>query len=295
MKRIITMKNIIVLILLLLLMGCSPVDKSTSINNPPLTPSESTKSSKVSDFEYQLIYRDEEIEIREAFLGDRENWDWADFVMPPARITETYTNLRSGSEMAHDCFEQLKTEEWCKQIIELESEYNQPVLYVLELESPIGGDIRLRSHGEIIWSGHINGGTGLGINSFTRTGNEIAFAYLDSNYDGENSNFWTKESIIITRGDTVVDIIDATDYDAAFAPNDIQGKLVYFAQKDGQEFLVFTDKEVGVTYDYVFNQYCCWDGPKIQIIGNGQIIDFFAVKNGGWYHVQAGSFDNIEQ
>jgi hypothetical protein len=294
-KRIITMKNIIVLILLLLLMGCSPLDKSTSLYNPPLSSSESAKSSKVSDFEYQLIYRDEEIEIREAFLGDSDNWDWKNFIMPPARIAETGKDLEFGHELATNCFEQLKTEKWCKQVLELKSENNEPVQYVLELESPIAGNIRLIKNDKIIWSGHINGGTGLGIHSFLRIGNEIAFAYLDSNYDGKNPNFWAKESIIITNEDTTIDIVDATDYDTAFAPNGIHGKLVYFAKKDGQEFLVFNGKKVGDTYDYAFNQYCCWDGPKIQIVGNGQLIDFFAVKNGGWYHVQAGNFDSIEQ
>lgn len=290
-----TMKNIIMLILLLLLLGCSPVDKSTRANTAIPTPAESTESIKVGDFEYQLIYRDEEIEIREAFLGDNDNWEWVDFIMPQARITETDMNLVSGSELAHACFEQLKTEEWCKQTIELKSANSKSVQYILELESPIGGNIHLRNNGEIIWSGHINGGTGLGINSFMRIGDEITFAYLDSNYDGENPGFWVKESIIMTNGDMAVDIVDATDYDAAFAPNSIQGKLVYFAKKDGKDFLVFNGKEVGDTYDYIFNQYCCWDGPKIQTVDNGQIIDFFAVKNDRWYHVQAGVFDNIEQ
>lgn len=279
------MKNWALLIFLLLLTGCSPLE------NPP---TENTKPSEVDDLDYQLVYHDEEIEIREAFLVDVHNWSWSDFVMPSRRISDTDMDIISGSKLAKDCFEQLRTEEWCKQTLELKSANGESVQYILELESPTTGNIRLIKNDKIIWSGHINGGTGPGINSLIRIGNEIAFDYLNSNYDGENPDFWTKESIIMTNWDVAVDIVDTTGYDAAFAPNDIQGKLVYFAKKDGQEFLVFDGKEIGNKYDRVFRQYCCWDGPPVQIVGNGQIIDFFAVKNDAWYHIQAGKFDFIE-
>ena len=59
-------------------------------------------------------------------------------------------------------------------------------------------------------------------------------------------------------------------------------------------FLVFNGKEVGAKYDKVFNQHCCWDGPPVQVACNGEIVDFFAIRENGWYHVQAGNLASLK-
>lgn len=116
----------------------------------------------------------------------------------------------------------------------------------------------------------------------------IAFNYTDSNYDGVNPNFWRADYILMTNGYNVSIIDSAFMPNAVFAPNFVNNSLIYFKQENAKTFLVYKAKEIGDEYDTVFNQSCCWDGPPVQIYGNGKVIDFFVTKNNGWYHIQAG-------
>ncbi len=101
-------------------------------------------------------------------------------------------------------------------------------------------------------------------------------------------------SILLTHGNTVIDIARTSGYSTAFAPNEVQGKLACLARKDGKWFLVFDGREVGERYDEVFNRCCCWDGPDLRPACNGEVVDFFAVRENGWYHVQAGDLSGLD-
>jgi hypothetical protein len=103
--------------------------------------------------------------------------------------------------------------------------------------------------------------------------------------------------ITLTQDKSVVDIVEVTNYDAAFEPNELQGKLTYFGQvylPKGKVFLVFDGKEIA-EYDFVFNRSCCWGLPDIAVSGNGEVIDFFAEKDGGLYHVQGGNLTSLQK
>ena len=150
----------------------------------------------------------------------------------------------------------------------------------------LGGHCLLKRDGWLIWEGDMNGGTCRPIDSSRKMGDDILIDYVTVVTSGQ----LMVDSILLTRGDTVIDVVETTGYDAAFAPDEIMGKLLYFAGKhrpDEKILLVFDGREVG-EYDAVFNQYCCWDGPPIQIYSNGEIVDFFVQKDGDWYHIQAG-------
>jgi hypothetical protein len=288
------MKTKILFSLILLL--CSSCTNKVSSTTPELKFIDLPEEQgivEIGDLEYQLEYQDDNRAIRKAYLGDIDNWKWVDFGMPQTRIKVTDTDLGFGHDLAFNCYEQLKTEEWCTQKLEIVLENGDITEYILKWEYANGGDSILIRNGEKIWEGHMNGGLGFAIPSSKQIGDEIAIDYRDSNYDGENPEFWWKESILLTHGKTVIDIVDTEAYSKAFAPNEILGMFAYFAEKDGKVFLVFNGKEIGEGYDRVFNQYECWDGPPIQIAGDGNILDFFAVKNGAWYHVQVGQFDDI--
>jgi hypothetical protein len=101
------------------------------------------------------------------------------------------------------------------------------------------------------------------------------------------------QSVVFTENDKAVDILSTTDYDGAFAPNGVDGKLAFFGRRNGKILLVFDGKEVGEKYDKSYDQYCCWDGPPIQVYGDGNIVDFFGEKDGILYHVQAGYLSRL--
>jgi len=154
--------------------------------------------------------------------------------------------------------------------------------YLLRLESENGGSGLLMKIGKIIWTGITNGADSFAILSSKQIGDEIAFDYSKSNWGSAGETLWVATAILLTKGKTIVLFPDA------FAPNVVDGKLIYFRMKSQKEVLVFDGKEVGATYNDVFNLSCCWHGPPLNIASDGKIVDFFAQKDNGWYHVQAG-------
>lgn len=237
--------------------------------------------------EYQIVYRDGDFSVREMFLGDIANWDWENFVMPQARITDTVHVLSLGHEMVCNSGDQDLYP--CKESINVPSESNTSNTFTLESEYQFGnGNFVLKKNQQIIWIGHMNGGLATPINSVVKyKNNDIAIEYTDSDYDGVKPNFWRADYILITNGYNVSIVDSAFAPNSVFAPNFVDNKLVYFRRDGKKVHLLFNEKEIS-EYDSVINQYCCWDGPPIQVYGNGKIIDFFAIMNNGWYHIQAG-------
>jgi len=206
--------------------------------------------------------------------------------MPQARIENAVESLGLGREMT--CDQQLNANTPCSQTLELSTANGTTDKYILRLESLNGGNGVLFKNGKLIWAGMTNGASSFAILSSKRIGDEIVFDYSKSNWGSNVKPLWITDAILHTKGNAVALIPDA------FAPNAIQGELIYFKIKNGKAILAFNGKEVGETYSEVFNQLCCWHGPPIQIASNGKIVDFFAQKGRDWYHVQAGYLGNIQ-
>jgi hypothetical protein len=153
---------------------------------------------------------------------------------------------------------------------------------------------RFKKNGQLITGGPLQGGTCLPILDSRRIGDEFAIEYRFSgltSYDNQTLTYGI-HSIIITDGDSAIDIVKTTDYSEVFAPYQIHGKLLYFAEDEyGKEFIVYNGKEVGNRYDIISDQ-CLGDAPEI--IGNKQVVDFIARKDGAFYHVQAGDPNYFE-
>jgi hypothetical protein len=250
---------------------------ATLIPRPSLSPTPAKKA-----YEYKVIYQDGKFEIREALLGTDAIWK-ADFQMPQARIENTSASLNLGRDMA--CDKQLDGNTSCSQTLEFPLANGGADEYTLRLDDPKGGAGVLFKNKRLVWSGYTNGGPAFAILSSRKMGNEIVFDYSKSNWGSNQKPLWMTPSILLTKGNAVVLISDA------FAPNILDGNLLYFRRKTKSAILVFNGKEVGASYSEVFNQLCCWGGPPIEIASNGQIIDFFAQKGRDWYHVQAGYFE----
>ena len=289
-----------ILSLLLLLAACGRYAPATvtptAIIEQPLPTATSTASpvappTEAESIEYAIVFEEGGFAVREALLGTSDSWFWA---VPDVRIENTVQDLGFRTMLVTSCEEQIKSAEWCTETVELASSRGEKIRFDLLLENVLGGDSILKRDGEAIWSGAMNGGTCLPLFSSVRMGDEIAIAYSDYYYDDEASTFEQIGSILLTHGNTVIDIAKTYGYSTAFAPNEVQGKLAYLARKDGKWFLVFDGREVGERYDEVFNRCCCWDGPDLRPACNGEVIDFFAVRENGWYHVQAGDLSGLE-
>lgn len=268
-----------IFLLTLVLIGCT-VDGAGKLESQQEVPEEETLS-------YEVVYEEGDFKVREAFLGSLEDWQWEDFSMPQARIRNTVQDL--GLRGACSTTVEFQASGWCTDTARMKTVDGKEHRFDLACDHIIGGHCLLKKNSKPIWEGDLSVVTCGPIQSSKRVGNEIAIDYVSIIPESQGG---TINSILLTKGDAVVDIVEIARYDAAFAPNEIQGKLVYFASEhlpNGKVFLVFDDEEVS-GYEVVFNQYCCWDGPPIQIFCNGEIVDFFAQKDSGWYHVQAGSF-----
>lgn len=263
---------------------------SSTATTEPATPAPSSPTSTTSPtpakktFSYKVIYQADGFTIREALLG--ANAIWKDDYQMPARIENTVKNLGVGREMA--CDQEPASNAPCSQTLELGLANGGTDQYTFRLANLNGGAGVLLKNNRLLWSGLTNGGASFAILSSKRIGDEIAFDYAKSNWGSNLKPFWVIDSILYTAGNTVVLIPDA------FAPNAIRGKLAYFKVMRGSQILIFDGRQVGVKYDEVFNQLCCWHGPPIQIAADGEAIDFFAQKGRDWYHVQAGYLNNSQ-
>jgi hypothetical protein len=81
------------------------------------------------------------------------------------------------------------------------------------------------------------------------------------------------------------DVITDTEYTEAFYPAEINGKLLYFLQKDSGVSLNYDGDPIELPYNSIPHYGCCEDS-LYNIVYEDGIIDFFGRKDDGWYHVQ---------
>lgn len=253
------------------------VGAMTTIPPTPTSLPDVTPTARPFVFHYEIIYEQDGFSIRRAFLGTNAIWRWDNFPMPPGRIKNSIQDLGLGRNMTCDTKSTSITP--CSQTLTLPG----PNEYTLQLASVKGGSGLLTKNGKLLWTGTTNGADSFAILTSKPIGGELVFDYSKSNWGKKNEALWISTSILLTSEKTVTLIPDG------FAPNVIDGKLIYFRTKDQKKItLIYDGQEVGEPYNDVFNLLCCWHGPQINIASDGKIIDFFAQKSNGWYHVQAG-------
>jgi hypothetical protein len=289
------MKRKLLLLCILLLTACGgkmPAPSPTASPLPTLLPIASPTDQVIaSATPYiispdQTIYADGNFVIREIFLGKVDTWSFEGVIMPGTRIENAEKDLGLGRDMA--CGLQLPGEYHCSQTIEIPLANGQTNVFTFISEYLTGnGRSAIVKNGITIWEGHMNGGTWFPIGSSHKFGDELIFNYIDSNWgEKNNTKLWLTKFIVRTSGNEAIVVQNA------FAPNVINGNLIYFGEEEGKTSIVFNGKRVGNEYENILDQYCCWDVPRIQIACDGERIDFFAQRNGGWYHIQAGYFSN---
>lgn len=272
-------KKILLLITVIICTGCI----GTSISTEPAFLKQELKTGNKKE-DYRIVYKDENIIIKEMFLGLRSSWDWDEFVMPEARIPTIYEYIPFEYTMFNRCYEQYQNEKQCSFVFEAPTTDGDVNEFEITFDKVMGGNSELRKNNNLIWEGHMNGGTGPTIRSIQVMNGEIVIDYID--VDQNLPVLGILDTILLTQGDSAIDFVKDEEYTAAFAPNEFQDGLTFFGKKYRELFLVHNGRGIELEYDDVFNQYCCWDGPPIQISCNGEIIDFFAWRDDSWYHVQ---------
>ncbi len=284
-----------------LLVACSAGTQATAVptsSGVPVTavpsPTESSPA-KETPLNYKIVFDRGDFQIREAFLGSLDTWNWQSFSMPAARIPRGSGPRNFESDYDYErCYKEVKATGRCAITIKMAARKDQqPIKFDLVTNdmSLTGGHYLLRKNGRSVWEGDLFGGTWLAILGLARIDDELAIDTVIT--DSQKLH----KTILLTQDNSAVDVLQATKYDAVFYPCELEGKLAYFAhisQSQNKDILIFDGQEVGYAYDEIFNQYCCWDGPPIQIASNGEVVDFFAERDNGWYHVQAGNLASLK-
>lgn len=291
------MKKLIVTLIffVLLLLGCS-TDISNQINVtqtqfPSATLTYTPASSKTPAsqptpteyiLDYEIVYSQDSFFIQQAYIGSKDSLRQYDIPIPKGRVN----NLDPDIEIEWvEYSSPTKEGFYFGKIISIPAANNLKNVFTLDCKAlTCNGNAVLRKNGEDIWSGHMNGGLGFAFHSILGLDGEIILEYSDSNWGNGETEFWKKDFIIRS------DENRTTIIESAFFPYIINDQLIYFQRKNGLSFLYFNDQLVGVGYEYIVNRTS--GGYTLRDMrSDGKMIDFFALINNDWYHVQAG-FEN---
>lgn len=107
--------------------------------------------------------------------------------------------------------------------------------------------------------------------------------YLGS-WDGQ----WVMEAngLLVVEGQIVN---QEWGYDEIFDCQLLNDKPFYFFVRDGQTHLTYSGEVLPVTYDYVYHGMCCEPGA-FNVVGNGQMVCFYALKDDVWHYVELGVY-----
>lgn len=270
-------RTLALLTLVILLSACA-----SSSDAPRRTPTEVNLPKslrKKPPLYYRTVFMQAEFSVREAFLGKYDAWAFFDRTQRISGPTETMKVIPDNSPA---CVTPARGIYDCTSTIIINANQFQLTAHA----SPIGGDYELIKNGQSVWNDRLWGGTCTPIYSIKQIGNELAIGYLDV----DEETYKATSSILLTEGNEAIDILKTTDFDSVSLPSELNGELSYFATKDSSGlFLVVGGKRVGEDYKSILNPCCCWDGPPMKLASNGEVIDFFAEKDDGWYHIQAGN------
>jgi hypothetical protein len=91
-----------------------------------------------------------------------------------------------------------------------------------------------------------------------------------------NRNFWNIGGKLVWElsGYRPVIVVDGVNFnekyqlEESYFPYEINGKLIYIAEKNGKQHIVYDDKVLGPEFDQIYKAYCC--GMISVYYGHGQ-------------------------
>lgn len=100
-----------------------------------------------------------------------------------------------------------------------------------------------------------------------------------------------KDDKLENREETIliddVDALNNLEYKSAFYPFELNKKLFYFLSKKDELAFNYGNEIIKTSYKGVFRG-CCM-AARLNPHTNGEVVDFFGLKDDGWYHVQIRS------
>lgn len=273
------------------------IDALTNIATkiPTLTPTYTLAITQTSttpinlveyNFDYEIVYKDHNFVVQQAFLGSKDSFREIDIPIPKRRIETPVAENKEGIINNQVMYYPPDNEEYkFGRIIYVPTSDNSYNVFSFDCEYlDCNGNVLLKRNFKEIWRGHMNGGVGYPIHYVMDLDGEIIFEYTDSNYWSNDSVQWKKNYVVYTSES------HTTFIESAFFPRLINNHLIYFKEVNGLYYLYFNDMPIknGYGYQYIINQTCCGGSTLHNIRNNGKMIDFFARIDNDWYHVQAG-------
>ncbi|MEJ2013516.1 MAG: hypothetical protein P8X64_14990, partial [Anaerolineales bacterium] len=112
-------------------------------------------------------------------------------------------------------------------------------------------------------------------------------------YDGQ----WALEILLATpdewKGQLYVSgqlVNEQYGYEEAFGSQLLDGKLLYFYQKDGTIGISYDGQDTPLGYSQLPHYQCC-SGSALNPSHAREMVAFFAERNGVWYYTELGKFD----
>jgi hypothetical protein len=109
--------------------------------------------------------------------------------------------------------------------------------------------------------------------------------YYLGNWDGQ----WVLEA----NGMLIVDgkiVNQDWGYDEIFGAQLLNEKPFYFFVQNGETRAAYHGQVLPMAYDYVFHGMCC-EPAAFNVAGNGQMVWFYALRDGVWHYVEMGVYD----
>ena len=70
----------------------------------------------------------------------------------------------------------------------------------------------------------------------------------------------------------------------------LQGRPLFFFKKNGQIRISYSGETLPLAYDEVVHHQCC-EPAAFNIRSNEHMLWFYALKEGTWYYVEIGAYD----
>lgn len=104
---------------------------------------------------------------------------------------------------------------------------------------------------------------------------------------------WDGRWVVEANGMLIVDgaiVNQDWGYQEIFGCQELNGQPFYFFSQEGRTYLSYGGETLPVSYDSVYHGYCC-EPAAFNAAGNGQMVWFYALRDGFWHYVELGAYD----
>ncbi len=104
---------------------------------------------------------------------------------------------------------------------------------------------------------------------------------------------WGGRWVVEANGMLIVDgaiVNQDWGYQEIFGARELNGQPFHFYVEAGKTYLSYGGETLPLAYDYVYHGRCC-EPAAFNAAGNEQMVWFYALRDGFWYYVELGAYD----